>query len=296
MKKTMQLKKILKDPAVCYAIGVHDAISATIAQNAGFEVLWGSGLTISAAAGKRDCNELSYTDVCRQWEYMSDVTNIPLIADGDSGFGNFNHVRELVKKLNKIHVAGVCLEDKMYPKTNSFLAYNQHLCDASTFIGKIKAAQDTRTDENFCIIARTEALIAGMGVEEALDRAYLYAEQGIDGLVVHSKQSSICEIEAFCSRWKGSIPLILIPTKYESTPSCVYEELGISLVIWANQLFRSSLFVMKETASQLKNQKSCAKMNVPMVSVEDIFSLTNEEELCNAEKTYEQPRDIIFRG
>jgi phosphoenolpyruvate phosphomutase len=206
MSKAQKLKQLLQSKEVTYALEAHHAASALLAEQAGFPVLWASGLTLSAAQGHRDCNELSWTNLCDQFEYMADATKVPILVDGDTGFGNFNNVRMLVKKLDKYGIAGVCLEDKIFPKTNSFLPYNQILAPIEEFVGKIQAAKDSQTTPHFCVVARTEAFIAGLGLEEALKRADAYEKAGADAILVHSKKSTIEEIEAFCKSWKGSAP------------------------------------------------------------------------------------------
>jgi len=278
------MRNLLNQSRLTFALEAHDAISAKIVEEAGFEMIWASGLTVSTALGHRDCNELSWTELCKQWEYMSDATSTPILVDGDTGFGNFNNVRQLVKKLCKIGIAGVCLEDKLFPKTNSFIGENQPLADVEEFCGKIRAGKDSQIGDNFCLIARTEAFIAGHGLQEALDRAYAYQEAGADAILVHSKQSTAVEIEAFCSRWEGSAPLVIVPTKYAQTPISDFEGLGISLVIWANHMLRAGIHAMSDAARKIVKNQSID--GVPMVSVEKLFDMTNQSELKEAEGKY----------
>ncbi len=284
--KTLQLKTLLKAKGVSYVMEAHHAASAILAERAGFPAIWASGLTLSAALGHRDCNELSWTEISAQFEYMADATRVPILVDGDTGFGNFNNVRMLVRKLEKIGVAGVCLEDKVFPKTNSFLPYNQSLSSIEEFVGKIQAAKDTQSDPHFCVIARTEAFISGEGLESALRRADAYQKAGADAILVHSKKSTIDEIKAFCDRWDDSVPLVIVPTKYASTPSEVYEELQISMVIWANHLFRASLLAMEKAAQRIFQEKTVWNLENEIATLEKIFDLVDEKELTLAEKKY----------
>jgi len=286
MNKCLKLKNLLHSDSVTYALEAHNGASALIVEEAGFEVIWGSGLTMSASLAHRDCNELSWTQICEQFEYMANATTIPILVDGDTGFGNFNNARMLVKKLCKYGIAGVCIEDKIFPKTNSFLSHNQLLAPIDEFVGKIAAAKDSQTNPDFCVVARTEAFIAGQGLQMALDRAYAYKEAGADAILVHSKKSTIEEIESFCKHWDHSIPLVIVPTKYAGTPPEVYIRLGISLVIWANHLFRASLSAMRQAAAAIYKEQSVARAEKEMATVEDIFKLVNEEELRLAEGRY----------
>jgi len=123
----------------------HNGISAKIVQETGFKGIWGSGLSISAQLGVRDSNEASWTQVLEVTEFMSDVTDIPILLDADTGYGNFNNARRLVRKLEQRGIAGCCLEDKLFPKTNSLHEGRQQpLADIAEFALKIKAAIGSR--------------------------------------------------------------------------------------------------------------------------------------------------------
>ncbi|HYF05920.1 MAG TPA: isocitrate lyase/phosphoenolpyruvate mutase family protein, partial [Patescibacteria group bacterium] len=121
MKKTTALKKLIQSTDLDFLMEAHNGLSAKIAEEAGFKGIWASGLSISAALGVRDNNEASWTQVLEVAEFMSDATTVPILLDGDTGYGDFNSVRRLVHKLEQRGIAGVCLEDKLFPKTNSFL-------------------------------------------------------------------------------------------------------------------------------------------------------------------------------
>ena len=121
-----------KEPAIL--MEAHNGLSAKLAAEAGFEALWGSGLSISAALGVRDNNEASWTQVLEVLEFMADASGLPILLDGDTGYGNFNNVRRLVRKLEQRGIAGVCIEDKIFPKTNSFIGGEQQpLADIDEF-------------------------------------------------------------------------------------------------------------------------------------------------------------------
>src|SRR6266545_70262 len=191
LKKTTQLKRLIQSPDLSFLMEAHSGLSAKIAEEAGFAGIWASGLSISAALGVRDNNEASWTQVLEMAEFMSDATSIPILLDGDTGYGNFNSMRRLVRKLEQRGVAAVCIEDKLFPKTNSFInGERQPLADMDEFAGKIKAGKDAQTDPNFCIVARLEAFIAGWGLDEMLRRAEAYCAAGADALLIHSKKST----------------------------------------------------------------------------------------------------------
>ena len=160
-------------------------------EETGFKGIWASGLSISAALGVRDSNEASWTQVLEVLEFMSESTNIPILLDGDTGYGNFNNARRLIQKLESRGVAGVCLEDKLFPKTNSFIDGElQPLADIEEFCGKIRACKDTQVDPDFNVVARLESFITGHGLEDALTRAHAY-------VVLNSRMSKIVRISLF---------------------------------------------------------------------------------------------------
>src|ERR1700675_146670 len=167
--RTAKLRAMLQSNQLEFLMEAHNGLSARIVKEAGFNAIWSSGLTISAQFGVRDNNEASWTQVVDTLEFMADASDLPILLDGDTGYGNFNNVRRLVKKLEQRGIAGVCIEDKQFPKTNSFLnGERQPLAEMDEFCGKIKAGKDSQSDPNFSIVARVEALIAGWGMEEAL--------------------------------------------------------------------------------------------------------------------------------
>ena len=285
--KSTQFKQMLTSNQLEFILEAHNGMSAKIVEEAGFKGIWGSGLAISAALGVRDNNEASWTQVLEVIEFMSDATNIPLLLDADTGYGNFNNVRRLVKKLEQRKIAAMCIEDKLFPKTNSFInGEAQELAKIDEFAGKIKAAKDTQQDPDFCVVARIEAFIAGWGLSEALKRAEAYYKAGADALLVHSKKSTAEDIFDFMKEWKDTCPVVIVPTMYHSTPTEEFQKCGVSLVIWANHLMRSSIKAMQLTASKIYNDKSLTSVEKEIVPVKEIFRLQNADELKNAEKVY----------
>jgi len=287
MRKTTQLKNMLTSPQLEFILEAHNGMSAKIVEEAGFKGIWGSGLTISSALGVRDSNEASWTQVLEVLEFMNDAVNIPILLDGDTGYGNFNNFRRLVRKLEQRGIAGVCIEDKLFPKTNSFInSTSQPLADIAEFVGKIKAGKDTQSDPDFCIVARIESFIAGWGLEETLKRARAYYEAGADALLIHSRLSVPDEILSFMSEWKDTCPVVIVPTMYYATPTEVYEKAGISLAIWANHMMRTSVVSMKKTATTIFSERSISPIEKEVASVKELFRLQNNKELEEAENKY----------
>ena len=285
--KCRQLRDLLQSSELEFILESHNGISARIAEQAGFKGIWGSGLALSAQFGVRDSNEASWTQVVDMLEFMSDVTSIPILLDGDTGYGNFNNMRRLVTKLEQRDIAGVCIEDKQFPKTNSFIdGERQPLADIDEFCGKIKAGKDSQSDDDFSIVARVEALIAGWDMNEALHRAEAYREAGADAILIHSKLSHAGEILAFAREWAGRSPLVIVPTKYYSTPTEVFRKASIDLVIWANHMIRAAIVAMENISQQIHEQESLANVEDQIATVNKIFSLQGAEELSLAQSRY----------
>lgn len=277
---------MLQSRELTFLLEAHNGISAKIVEEAGFKGIWGSGLSMSASLAVRDNNEASWTQIVEIAEFMADATTIPILLDGDTGFGNFNNLRRLVKKLEQRDIAGVCIEDKTFPKTNSFLGERQPLADIDEFCGKIKAGKDSQTDEDFCIVARVEAFIAGWGLGETLKRAIAYHEAGADAVLIHSKKTIPEEILSFMKEWGKRGPIVIVPTKYYQTPTDVFRENGISTVIWANHLMRSAISAMRDTAREIFRAGSLHEVEDRIAPLLDVFSLQNTAELQAAETRY----------
>ncbi len=290
--KCLQLRELLNSDQLEFILEAHNGLSARIVEEAGFAGIWGSGLAISAQFGVRDSNEASWTQVTEILEFMSDVTTIPILLDGDTGYGNFNNMRRLVHKLEQRDIAGVCIEDKHFPKTNSFIdGERQPLADIDEFCGKIKAGKDSQSDDDFCIVARVEALIAGWDMSEALKRAEAYRLAGADAILIHSKLSQADEVLEFAREWDSRSPLVIVPTKYYSTPTEVFRKAGIDLVIWANHMIRAAAINMENVSRQIFEQESLANVEDQVASVNHIFELQGAEELSLASSRYLKRRE-----
>ena len=285
--RSAKLRQMLQSEELEFLMEAHNGLSARIVREAGFKGIWASGLSISAQFGVRDNNEASWTQVVEMLEFMADASDLPILLDGDTGYGNFNNMRRLVRKLEQRGIAGVCIEDKQFPKTNSFLnGERQPLADIEEFAGKIAAGKDTQRDANFSIVARVEALIAGWGMDEALRRAEAYRLAGADAILIHSKLTKPDEIVTFAKEWARRSPLIIVPTRYYSTPTDVFRQAGISTVIWANHLVRSAASAMQSVAKEIFESQTLVNVEDRIVSVNEIFRLQDADEYSAAERIY----------
>ncbi len=287
--KAALLRALLRSPELSFIMEAHNGLSAKIVEEAGFEGIWASGLSMSAALGVRDNNEASWTQVLEMLEFMADATDIPILVDGDTGYGNFNNVRRLVKKLCQRGIAGVCIEDKLFPKTNSFIGENQPLADVGEFCGRIKAGKDSQSDGDFQLVARVEALIAGWSMDEALRRAEAYHEAGADAVLIHSKKETAEEITRFCAAWRARAPVVIVPTMYHRTPTQAFRDAGVSLVIWANHNMRAAVTAMRSISRRIKEGESLTAVEGEITPVRDVFELMGHAELAAAEARYLGP-------
>ena len=297
MRKSTRFRQLLGSSELEFLLEAHNGITAKIVEEAGFRGIWAGGLCMSAQYGVRDSNEASWTQVLEMLEFMADATTIPILLDGDTGYGNFNNVRRLVRKLEQRGVAAVCIEDKIYPKTNSFIdGDKQQLADVDEFCSRIKAGKDAQSDDDFAIITRVEAFIAGWGLGEALRRAEAYHAAGSDGILIHSALSRPTEVLAFQKEWAGRSPVVIVPTKYHGTPTEVFREAGFSIAIWANHLLRSAVVAMQETARTIHRDQNLQSVEDRIAPVKELFRLQGASELQEAEERYLPRQQVRSRA
>ncbi|CAH0137098.1 phosphonopyruvate hydrolase [Roseomonas sp. CECT 9278] len=260
-------------PAI--AMSAHNALSAKLAAEAGFDAIWGSGFELSAAHAVPDASILSWETHLAAMRAMVEVQSAPVVADIDTGGGNAVSVAYLVPRYAAAGVAAVVIEDKTFPKDSSLRpGGRQALVPVAEFQGKIEAA---RIADGPLVIARTEALIAGLGQEEALKRGAAYAEAGADAVLIHSKQTTPDEIIAFCRAWPGQVPLVVVPTAYPQVSFAEVAALGkVGLIICGNHAIRAAVAAMRETFAAILAEGGIAGVEARIASVADIFALQGD--------------------
>ena len=288
MKKTntARLKALISSQKLTFLMEAHNGLSAALVAECGFKGIWASGFSLATAMGLRDSNELTWTQVLDQIEMMVDASGLPVLVDGDTGHGNFNNARRFARKLFERGAGGICIEDKLFPKRNSFGNGLQSLENPKDFAGKIAACKDHVPDPDFMVIARVEALIAGLSIAEALDRAYSYQEAGADAILIHSKKNTADEVISFGRQWNKCAPLVAVPTKYHRTPALDLHASGISAIIWANHGLRSAMAAMRTTYQKIALENSVAGVEMQVAPMEDVFSLLNYTRLDYDEDIY----------
>lgn len=284
--KAKQLRDLLNSNKLIRVMGAHNGLSAKLAEQAGFDAIWASGLEISATHSVPDANILTMTENLQAAISMNQATSIPIICDCDSGYGNVNNVIRMVKEYERNGMAGICIEDKQFPKLNSFIDGPQKLTPIDEFAGKIRAAKDTQSDPDFVVIARIEALIAGQGLQEALNRAYAYEESGADAILIHSKQKQPNEIVSFVEMYKGAAPIVIVPTTYPTLDVEQIRDFGIQMVIYANHGLRSSIKAMKETFDRILREGHTAGVELDISTMQEVFELQGMFEMRQQEDKY----------
>jgi phosphoenolpyruvate phosphomutase len=266
-------RSVLAERRIVRAAGAHDALSAILAQQAGFDAVWASGLGVSASCGLPDASVLTMSDYLRAAEAMQKRVPIPVVADCDSGFGDNRNVTYMVHEYEAAGISAVSIEDKQFPKMNSFVADRHALIPASDFATRIQVAKSAQASDEFFLIARTEALISGSGVDEALRRAHLYADAGADGVLVHSKAKTSAQVEEFLRAWDRPTPVIAIPTTYPDWSVKDAERAGAAMLIYANQGLRACVTALRATYAAMADQGSSASLEDGLASLSEIFSL-----------------------
>ena len=283
--KSKILRSLFKKKLV-RIVGAHDGLTAKLIGESGFDGVWASGLEISASYGIPDANILTMSEYLERAIEMNEATSLPVIADCDTGYGNVNNVIHLVEKYEKAGIAAVCIEDKIFPKVNSFVEGRQELADIDEFCGKLSAVKNTQKNKDFMVIARIEALIAGWGMKEALKRANAYVESGADAILIHSKKKDKQEILEFCKKFKKKIPIVVVPTTYPNFNEREMSKLGIKLVIYANHVLRSSIKAVTETLEILNKKKQLSSIENRIVPLKRVFELQGMNILKDNEKRY----------
>lgn len=286
MTKLKRIRSLFESHKLIRVMGAHNALSAKLVERSGFDAVWASGLEISTSYALPDANILTMTDFFNAASSMNEAVNIPVIADCDTGFGNSNNVIHLVRKYEAAEIAAVCIEDKLFPKVNSFIPGRQELASIAEFVGKILAAKNAQNDPDFIVIARVEALIAGWGMEEALKRAHAYIDAGADAILIHSKSRTPDEIFEFVDKWKNRAPLVVVPTKYYNVTMNELQERRISMAIYANHGIRASIRAMSEVFSSIYTSGSAAAVEDKIATLDEVFELQGMLQMKESELKY----------
>ncbi|WP_334129786.1 isocitrate lyase/phosphoenolpyruvate mutase family protein [Sneathiella sp.] len=289
MRKTSKdLREIVMSGGMARVMAAHDPLSAMLVEEAEFDGIWASGFEISAAMGLADVSLVSMTEHLNNMRNMANRTSLPIIADVDTGYGNAINVIYTVREFEAAGAAAVVIEDKMFPKVTSLIdGGRQDLLSIAEFQGKIEAALSARKDPNFLIIARTEALIAGLGEREALERARAYEAAGADMILIHSKQKTPDEIESFINAWDGKARIVIVPTAYPQMTEARARALNkVGVLIYGNHAIRAAVTGMQKIFAQIIQDGGIQNADADIVPVSEIFRLQKMDEVKENEKRF----------
>ena len=288
MHNATKLREALKRPGALKIVGAHDALSARLIERAGFDGVWASGFAISASL--KCIPDASFITSSEQLEIernIAEAVGIPVIADCDTGYGNALNVMRTVNDRERAGVAAICIEDNVYPKRCSFYAgVRRELIPIDEHCGKIKAAKAAQTVPDFMVIARTEALIAGWGQEEALKRAEAYAQAGADAVLIHSKSKTFDELRNVYRLWSGRVPLVVVPTIFDQTTAEEMQQAGAKIIIYANQPVRAAIRAMKETLALIRQDTRPGAANERIVALPEVYDIVGVPQMEQDEKNF----------
>jgi phosphoenolpyruvate phosphomutase len=281
-----RLRRLLQAKGVVRIMEAHNGLSGLIVENAHvvtsgmkveFDGMWLSSLTDSTAKGRPDTELVDRTSRIQTVNDILEITTKPIIFDGDTG-GSSEHFSFFVKTLERLGVSAVIIEDKVGFKQNSLFGteVEQELDSIEAFSAKISSGKRSQVTEDFMIIARIEALIAGRPMAEAIARARAYIAAGADGIMIHSRHKDAAEIRAFCAayaKFERKVPLIAVPTSYNHLTESELQEMGFSIVIYANHLLRSAYPAMKHTAEEILRHGRSLEVDQACMPIKEILTL-----------------------
>ena len=289
LPKSRILRKKLESNSIVKVGGAFDAMSAKLVEASGFDAVWAGSFAISATHALPDASILTMTEFFEAASSMDSTCEIPIIADCDTGYGGPSNVTHMVKKYENAGISSICIEDKTFPKQNSLLENGKNdLLSEKEFVAKILAAKQARNDKDFLIMARVEALISGAGMNEALKRATAYENAGADAILIHSKQKTPDEIFEFADSWKGSVPIVVVPTTYDRVKISELSLHNIKMIIFANQTLRVSHLAMTKLLREMVDTEHISSIKQEMSTMQDIFNLQEMYDIKNKEKKLEE--------
>ena len=279
------LRARLQQPGLLVAPGVHDMVSLRLADTFGFEALYMTGFgTVASHLGLPDAGLATYSDMVGRVEKMAQMARVPLIADGDTGYGGLLNMRHTIRGYERAGAAAIQLEDQEFPKKCGHTP-GRRVIPLDDMVRKIRVAVDARESKDFLIIARTDARTA-LGLDEALRRAEAYARAGADILFVESPES---EEEMRRIGRSFDLPLVANMVEKGRTPvlsRAELESIGYKLAIFPVTALLASVQAMAGVYRTLKDQGSSAGGSQPLYDFGDLTKLMGFEDVWAFEKRY----------
>ena len=266
-------------------VGIHNAITASLVERAGFDILWLSSLEVSTAKLLPDANLITFTEVADTLREIKSATTLPIIVDADNGYGSDETAMRAAQEFCSAGAKAICLEDNAFPKRNSFyVGVDRRLENIDTFCQRIKKVRH-RLGPRLEIIARTEGLVAGLGARETIERAYAYKQAGADALFLQTGKSSTKDFEIVLSEIRGLIPIITTPTAFPDVTAKDLHAMGVDVIIFSNVVIRTVVKAVSEVLSTLLYQQHLGGVRDRIVSLPDLFELTGVRDWSNIPKS-----------
>lgn len=281
MKTTTRLRQLLQQD-ILVAPGAFDGLSARLVEQAGFSAIYASGGAIARSCGFPDLGLISIDEICQRLQQMVEVTTIPIIADADTGFGNTLNVRRTIQQFERVGVAGLHIEDQTSPKRCGHLN-DKTLIPTNEMVQKIHAACEARTDDDFLIIARTDA-IASEGFDAALKRAHAYVKAGADMIFIEAPQTLEQITEIARQIVAPKLINMFLGGKTPLVPLADLKKLGYQLVIIPSDLQRAAIFAMQQTLQAIKQDGDSKKLAQQMVSFQEREKIIETEKYLQADQ------------
>jgi phosphoenolpyruvate phosphomutase len=281
-----RLRRLIKAKKIIKIIESHNALTGLVVENLKifknkkfleFDGMWSSSLTDSAVRGKPDNQAVDYSTRISGLNEILDVTTKPVIFDADNG-GRIEHISYLIQSLERIGVSAMVIEDKIGLKRNSLIKDQKGIKQDSinNFCKKLIKAKQSKSSDDFFIVARIESFILGKGVDDALKRAKAYSKAGADAILIHSNEKKPNEIFAFSKKFQKSKylkPLIAVPSTYSKTYERDLVKNGFKIVIYANHFLRAVHLAIKKVAKSILTNRRSFESEKYIDSIQEILSL-----------------------
>ena len=291
MRATTQFRQLLNQPGIVMAPGAYDCLTAKLIETAGFPAIYMTGAGTSVARlGYPDLALATMTEMLDNASQIASIVDIPVIADADTGYGGILNVRRTVRQYERSGVAALHLEDQEFPKRCGHLD-DKRVIPTEDMVQKIHAAVDARTDDDFTIIVRTDA-IAVTGWEDALSRCRQYVEAGADVLFVEALRTP--EQIQQAGR-ELDVPLLYnyVETgKSPLLPAQELERLGFKIVIYPASGLLSAMQAIQQTLAILKEQGTTAHLLENMTSLQDCFEAVGLTEMLEDDARFATPEAV----
>lgn len=279
MHGTHPLRATADSNRYAVGVGVHDALTARIAQRAGFDVVWLSSLEVSAAKGLPDANLINVTEIALVLKDIRRAVDIPIIVDADNGYGSDEMATRAAYEFRAAGADAICIEDNMFPKRCSFYrGLDRVLEDEDDFCKRVTRIKHELGDD-VEVVARTESLVAGEEVDSAVRRASKYVDAGADGIFVQTKERDTTRYRAVLQALHPRTSLIATPTALPDTRAEELHEYGIDIIIFSNAVVRAVVQSLVTTLAELRAAERLRAVDRRLAPLDDLFALTAVEKI-----------------